>query len=84
MFKVKVYILLKDDVLDPQGKTVNKALHHMGYASIQDVRIGKYIEITSNETDESKLKTEIKEMCEKMLTNTVIEKFEFSIERVAS
>lgn len=84
MYKVKVHILLKDDVLDPQGKTVNKALHHMGYKSIEDVRIGKYIEIMSNESDEVKLRKEIKEMCEKMLTNTVIEKFDFSVEKVAS
>ena len=84
MYKVKVRILLKDDVLDPQGKTVNKALHHMGYKSIEDVRIGKYIEIISNETDEAKLKIDVKEMCQKMLTNTVIEKFDFSIEKVAS
>jgi phosphoribosylformylglycinamidine synthase len=84
MYKVKVHILLKDDVLDPQGKTVSKSLHHMGHESIQDVRIGKYIEIISNETDETKLKAEVKEMCQKVLTNTVIEKFEFSIEKVAS
>ena len=72
MYKVKIHVLLKDDVLDPQGKTVNNALHHMGYSSIGDVRIGKYIEITSTETDEVKLKGDIKEMCQKMLTNPKI------------
>ena len=84
MYKVKVHVLLKDDVLDPQGKTVNNALHHMGYASIGDVRIGKYIEITSNETNETKLNADINAMCQTMLANTVIEKFDFSIEKVAS
>lgn len=84
MYKVNIHVLLKDDVLDPQGKTVNNALHHMGYGSVGDVRIGKFIQITSNETDEAKLNADIKDMCQKMLTNPVIEKFDFSIEKVAS
>ncbi len=84
MYKVNIHVLLKDDVLDPQGKTVNNALHHMGYSTVGDVRIGKFIQIASNETDEAKLNEDIKEMCQKMLTNPVIEKFDFSIEKVAS
>ncbi len=84
MYKVNIHVLLKDDVLDPQGKTVNNALHHMGYASVGDVRIGKFIQITSSETDEAKLMADIKDMCQKMLTNPVIEKFDFSFEKVAS
>jgi len=82
MYKIKVQIQLKDDVLDPQGKTVGKALEHLGYSDISNVRVGKYIEMVSDSKDEKKLTTEVTEMCNKILANTVIEKFDFTIERI--
>ncbi len=82
MFKVKVHILLKDDVLDPQGKTVQNALDHLGYKGVSEVRIGKYIEFFSAETDDKKLKESVKDMCQKILANTVIEKFEYAVEKI--
>ncbi|MDD5455861.1 MAG: phosphoribosylformylglycinamidine synthase subunit PurS [Candidatus Margulisbacteria bacterium] len=82
MYKVKIQILLKDDVLDPQGKTVQRALEHLEYKDISNVRIGKYIEFVSGEQDEKVLKQSVDEMCKKILTNTVIEKFSFTLEKI--
>lgn len=82
MYKVKVHILLKDDVLDPQGKTVNNALENLGFSGVANMRIGKFIEFTSSDKDEKILSKKVKDMCEKVLANTVIEKYDFSLERV--
>ena len=80
MAKVKVYVTLKDGVLDPQGKTVHKALDKMGYKNINEVRMGKYIEMETKNTDKKKLKKEIDEICNKLLANPNIEKYTFEIE----
>ncbi|MBP7793155.1 MAG: phosphoribosylformylglycinamidine synthase subunit PurS [Candidatus Goldbacteria bacterium] len=81
MAKSKIIVTLKDGVLDPQGKTVKNALTKMGYKDVKDVRIGKYIEIEINGNDKKeKLKKEIDEICDKLLANPNIEKYEFSIE----
>lgn len=80
MAKVKIYVTLKDGVLDPQGKTVRNALDKMGYKNLEDVRIGKYIEIEANNGDKAKLSKEIDEICDKLLANPNIEKYKFTIE----
>ncbi len=80
MAKVKIYVTLKDGVLDPQGKTVEKALDKMGYKDIKEVRMGKFIEIETNSGDKKKLKKEIDEICDKLLANPNIEKYTFDIE----
>jgi phosphoribosylformylglycinamidine synthase subunit PurS len=80
MAKVKVYVTLKDGVLDPQGKTVRFALDKMGYKNLNEVRIGKYIEIDANNGDKEKLSGEIDEICDKLLANPNIEQYKFTIE----
>jgi phosphoribosylformylglycinamidine synthase len=80
MAKVKIYVTLKDGVLDPQGKTVKNALDKMGYKNLEEVRIGKYIEIDANNGDKEKLSKEINEICDKLLANPNIEKYKFTIE----
>ncbi|MCE5300982.1 MAG: phosphoribosylformylglycinamidine synthase subunit PurS [Spirochaetia bacterium] len=80
MAKVKIFVTLKDDVLDPQGKTVKFALDKMGYRDIDTVRIGKYIEIETRGSGGKELKKEIDEICDKLLANPNIEKYTFSIE----
>jgi phosphoribosylformylglycinamidine synthase subunit PurS len=80
MAKVKIYVTLKDGVLDPQGKTVRNALDKMGYKNLEEVRIGKYIEIDANNGDKEKLSREINEICDKLLANPNIEKYKFTIE----
>ncbi|MCC8304630.1 phosphoribosylformylglycinamidine synthase subunit PurS [Bacillus sp. ICE1] len=81
MYKVKVYVSLKESVLDPQGSAVQHALHSMTYNEVQDVRIGKYMELTIEKSDRD-LDALVKEMCEKLLANTVIEDYRYEVEEV--
>jgi len=73
--KISVIITLKQDVLDPQGKVINQTLKGMGFDNIDEVRQGKYFEINVNEQDENKAKTQVEEMCKKLLANLVIENY---------
>ena len=79
MKKVKVYVTLKESILDPQGSAVQGSLQKIGYGEVADVRIGKYLELTIADTDRDVDKI-VKEMCEKILTNTVIEKYRYEVE----
>ena len=73
--KISVIVTLKKDVLDPQGKVVEQTLKNMGYDNIQNVRQGKFFEINLEITDKEKAEKIVNEMCEKLLTNTVIEDY---------
>ena len=73
--KISATVTLKKDVLDPQGKVVKQTLKDMGYENIVNVRQGKYFEIELNENDQKKSEKIIKEFCEKLLANTVIENY---------
>ncbi len=77
--KVRVFIRLKSGVLDPQGKAIGKALTGLGFAGVGEVRQGKLIEMELAETDPAKAKTAVTEMCEKLLANTVIERYEIEL-----
>jgi len=79
MTKVKIYVTLRESVLDPQGSAVQGSLAKMGYNEVSDVRIGKYLEVTIGETTRS-IDDLVKEMCEKLLANTVIEDYRFEVE----
>ncbi|TDL86460.1 phosphoribosylformylglycinamidine synthase subunit PurS [Vibrio vulnificus] len=81
MYKVKVYITLRESVLDPQGAAVQQSLHSLTYNEVSDVRVGKYIELTIKDTDRD-LDQLVKEMCEKLLANTVIESYRYDVEEV--
>lgn len=81
MFKVKVYITLRESVLDPQGNAVRTSLHALSYEEVEEVRIGKYMELTLNK-NEKDVDLRVKEMCEKLLANTVIEDYRYEIEEV--
>ena len=73
--KISVTVTLKKDVLDPQGKVVEKTLKNMGYSNIDSVRQGKYFEIEINESNKENAKKIIDEACNKLLTNMVIEDY---------
>ncbi len=79
--KVRVYVTLKRGVLDPQGSAVGRALRTMGYDEVEDVRLGKYIEVTLKDgkdgQDEAGAKQRLDEMCKRLLANTVIEDYRF-------
>ena len=78
--KARVYVTLKRGVLDPQGSAVNRALHAMGYGEVSDVRLGKFIEVTSTRAPpEADERRRLEEMCRKLLANTVIEDFRIEL-----
>tara|TARA_S200000501_G_scaffold341266_1_gene350474 strand:+ start:92 stop:334 length:243 start_codon:yes stop_codon:yes gene_type:complete len=76
--KFSVTVTLKKDVLDPQGKVVNQTLKNMGMTSLIQIRQGKFFEIDLNEKDTSKAQSQVKEMCEKLLANQIIEDFKIN------
>lgn len=77
--KAKVKVTLKNGVLDPQGKAIEGALGSLGFAGVTGVRQGKYFEIDVTETDKAKAHATIKQMCEKLIANTVIENYEIEL-----
>lgn len=73
--KARVTVMLKSGVLDPQGKAIGQALGRLGFDGVGDVRQGKVIELELAETDQSRAREKLSEMCEKLLANTVIENY---------
>lgn len=82
MYLAKVYITLKPTVNDPQGLTIKGALHNLGFNSVSDIRAGKYIEVRLEGNDPTKAKTQVAEMCHKLLANPVIENYRFDMEAI--
>ena len=78
--KAKIIITPKKAVLDPQGKTVQNALSHMGYTGVGAVHVGKYLEIELNGTDKESARQQIDSACHKILSNPVIEDYRFELE----
>ncbi|WP_040225044.1 phosphoribosylformylglycinamidine synthase subunit PurS [Bhargavaea cecembensis] len=78
MKKVNVFVTLRESVIDPQGTAAISALQAKGYNEVQDVRIGKYIELTLGDTERD-LDTAVKEMCEKLLVNSNVEDYRFEV-----
>ena len=73
--KAEVFISPKEGILDPQGRTVMDALKKLGFSEVEDVRIGKYIEIELEESGDAE--TRVKKMCEELLHNPLIESYRF-------
>ncbi len=73
--KISAIITLKKDVLDPQGKVIHQTLDGMGFNDINEVRQGKYFEIDVKESDSTKAKKIVDDMCKKLLANLVIENY---------
>lgn len=74
MAKVRVFVRLKPGVLDPQGQTMVHALHALDFASVQDVRVGKLIELTIDDAAGDPA-SQVKAMCDKLMVNPVIEDY---------
>lgn len=77
--KAKVHVTLKNGVLDPQGEAVRHALGQLGFDGVNGVRQGKYLELDLDETDPTKAEAAVKAMCDKLLSNTVIENYSVEI-----
>ncbi|MGN7360541.1 phosphoribosylformylglycinamidine synthase subunit PurS [Paenibacillus sp. SAF-054] len=80
MLKATVYVTIKQGVLDPQGVAVQGALHSMGFQEVESVRIGKYMELSLDTDDRAEAERQVKEMCEKLLANTVVEDYRYELE----
>ncbi|MBI5468205.1 MAG: phosphoribosylformylglycinamidine synthase subunit PurS [Deltaproteobacteria bacterium] len=78
--KAKVYVTLKKGVLDPQGKAVMGALKSMDFGEVSDVRVGKFMELELEGGSKDEEEKRLKEMCERLLANTVIENYRIEIE----
>lgn len=73
--KARVFVTLKSGVLDPQGQAVAQALHRLGFPEVEDARIGKMIELTVGAANGEQERERLHKMCERLLTNPVIEDF---------
>lgn len=78
--KAKVYVTIKQSVLDPQGVAVQGALHSLGFNEVESLRIGKYMELELGEVSKAEAEERVKSMCEKLLANTVVEDYRYELE----
>ncbi len=78
----RIFVTPKEGILDPQGTAVQRALHTLGYQEVGEVRIGKYLELRLLDTSRESAEDRVREMCERLLANRVIEDFHFVLEPV--
>ncbi|PZC43746.1 MAG: phosphoribosylformylglycinamidine synthase [Chloroflexi bacterium] len=81
-FAAKIYVSLKTTVSDPEGATVSGALSQLGFDSVKDVRVGKYITMHIDESSKKKAESVVSNMCEQLLANTVIEEYRFELQKL--
>jgi phosphoribosylformylglycinamidine synthase PurS subunit len=77
--RVKIFVSLKQGVLDPQGKAIERSLHTLGYNEVSEVRAGKYFELELDATSRHAAEVRIGEICDKLLANPVIEDYRLEI-----
>ena len=80
MFLARVYVTLKPTVNDPQGLAIRSGLHHLGFESVDAVRMGKYLELRLDEPDAESARGKVEQMCRQLLANPVIEQYRFDLE----
>lgn len=78
-YDAQIYITLRPSVLDPAGTAVQSGLHHLGFPSVKQVRIGKYVELTLEAIDEQDARTQLDQMCDQLLANSVIENYRIEV-----
>jgi phosphoribosylformylglycinamidine synthase len=78
--KAKIHVTLKQGILDPQGKAIEHALESLGFKTAANVRVGKYMEVDVNEKDKVQAEAVVKQMCEKLLANTIIEEYRYELQ----
>ena len=77
--KAKIHVTLKQGILDPQGKAIEHALDSLGFKNAENVRVGKYMELDLTEADKAKAEAQVRQMCEKLLANTIIEEYRYEL-----
>ncbi|HEX8996821.1 MAG TPA: phosphoribosylformylglycinamidine synthase subunit PurS [Ktedonobacterales bacterium] len=75
----RIHVTLKPVVLDPQGDAVLHGLQQLGFESVAGVRVGKYLEVTLGAADQTAAEDAVRQMCDKLLANPVIERYDFSV-----
>ncbi|BAZ65785.1 phosphoribosylformylglycinamidine synthase, purS [Fischerella sp. NIES-4106] len=83
-YRAKIFVTLRPSVLDPAGVAVQSGLKQMGYNNVEQVRIGKYIEVTLISPDENSARRNLDQICDQMLANPVIENYRFDLIEVES
>ncbi|MEH2324078.1 MAG: phosphoribosylformylglycinamidine synthase subunit PurS [Nostoc sp.] len=78
-YLAKIFVTLRPSVLDPAGVAVQSGLQQMGYDNVDQLRIGKYIELTITSTEEKKARQDLDQICNQMLANPVIENYRFDL-----
>ncbi|MDP5169413.1 MAG: phosphoribosylformylglycinamidine synthase subunit PurS [Bacteroidia bacterium] len=78
-FKAIIHIMPRPEILDPQGKATLHGLHNLGFSQVEQVRIGKQVEITVEADDAESARASLEEACRKLLANPVIEQFRFEL-----
>jgi phosphoribosylformylglycinamidine synthase len=79
-FSAEIRVTLKEGIADPQGQTIQRALPALGFDGVNDVRVGKHIELTVEASDARDAQTKVTQMCEQLLANPVIETFEVTVQ----
>jgi phosphoribosylformylglycinamidine synthase subunit PurS len=82
IYQARIYVTLRPSVLDPAGTAVQSGLQHMGYDNVDQVRIGKYIELNLKADDEETARQQLDRMCDQLLANPVIENYRFELVEV--
>jgi len=82
VFQAKIYVTLRKSVLDPQGSVVRKSLYALGYHNVQEVRIGRYMVVDLEVADRAEAEKQVRDMCDKLLVNPVIEDYTFELVEV--
>lgn len=82
-YQARIYVTLRPSVLDPAGTAVQSGLQHLGYDKVEQVRIGKYIELKLSAADEATAKQQLDSICDQMLANTTIENYRFELTPVS-
>ena len=82
IFLARVFVRLKPTVNDPEGQTIQGGLRQLGFDTVRGVRAGKYMEVRLEEDTEDKAVQRVKEMCDELLANPVIEDYRFELEEV--
>ncbi|MEX0830799.1 MAG: phosphoribosylformylglycinamidine synthase subunit PurS [Nitrospirales bacterium] len=77
--KAKIYITLKDGIHDPQGRAIQQSLQTLGFDMVQDVRMGKFLEVNLKDMENEAAEATIESICQKLLANMVIEDFRYEI-----
>jgi phosphoribosylformylglycinamidine synthase PurS subunit len=78
-YHAKIYVTLRPSVLDPAGVAVQSGLKHMGYDNVEQVRIGKYVEVSLDAEDAAAAEAQLDRMCDQLLANPVIENYRFEL-----